>query len=167
MIDLGVEGALVVVGGAVMAVIAWGASLSIRSASRGPRWALAHLVTTRPAVFGGIVIGLALTVLVRPLWAGLAVLYAALTVLLLSAMLRRTLIRLDEAGGLEALPLERRRHIVRRARTLILVAGVVLGVIGVGGALAGGGPVAWVPAALGLTLVVTAVSLSAEAREEP
>jgi len=79
-------------------------------------------------------------------------------------MLRRTLLRLDEAGGLEALSLERRRQIVQRARKLILIAGVVLGAIGLGGSVAGAGPVAWVPAALGLTLVVTAVSLSAEGR---
>ena len=164
MIDFGAEGALAVVGAAVVVVVAWGASVSIRSAARGPRWALAHLATIRPAVFGGVLMGLALTVLARPLWAGLAVLYVALTVLLLSAMLRRTLLRLDEAGGLEALSLERRRQIVQRARKLILIAGVVLGAIGLGGSVAGAGPVAWVPAALGLTLVVTAVSLSAEGR---
>jgi hypothetical protein len=119
----------------------------------------------RPFVFGGVVIGLALALLIRPLWVGLAVLYVALTVLMLAAMLRRALARLDEAGGLEDLPLDRRRHIVRRARNLILAAGVVLGAIGVGGVFGGARVVGWIPAILGLTLVVTALALSAETRE--
>jgi hypothetical protein len=63
------------------------------------------------------------------------------------------------------LPLDRRRHIVRRARSLILAAGVVLGAIGVGGVLGGARVVGWIPAILGLTLVVTALALSAETPE--
>lgn len=165
MIDIGSEAALVIVGLAVTVVAAWGSSISIRSASRGPRWALGHLATVRPFVFGGVMIGLALALLIRPLWVGLAVLYVALTVLMLAAMLRRALARLDEAGGLEDLPLDRRRHIVRRARNLILAAGVVLGAIGVGGVFGGARVVGWIPAILGLTLVVTALALSAETRE--
>ena len=162
MIDVGPDAALVIVGIAVTIVVAWGSSISIRSAARGPRWALDHLATVRPAVMGGVAVGLGLTVFVRPLWVGLAVLYVALTVLLLAAMLRRALVKLDEAGGLDDLPIEQRRHIVRRARTLILIAGVVLAAIGTGGTVAGAGAVAWIPALLGATLVVTALSLSAE-----
>ncbi|MEX2280374.1 MAG: hypothetical protein WEA76_09850 [Acidimicrobiia bacterium] len=166
MIELGPDFALVIVGVAVSVVAAWGSSISIRSAARGPRWALDHLARIRPFLFGGVVAGVFLTIVVRPLWAGLATLYVALTMLFLAAMLRRTLLRLDDAGGLGELPIERRRKIVQRARTLILVAGVVLAAIGVGGTMAGAGPVGWMPAVLGATLVVTAVSLSTESRAE-
>jgi hypothetical protein len=166
VIVVGPDAALVIVGIAVTIVVAWGSSISIRSAARGPRWALDHLATVRPVVMSGVVAGLVLTVLVRPLWAGLAVLYVALTVLLLAAMLRRALVKLEEAGGLEELPLDQRRHIVQRARTLILIAGVVLAAIGTGGSVAGAGAVAWIPAILGITLVVTALSLSAERRTD-
>lgn len=164
MIEIGSEAALVIVGIAVTIVTAWGASISIRSASRGPRWALAHLAEVRPFIVAGVVVGLVVTAVFRPLWAGLATLYVALTVLLLSAMLRRALVRLDEAGGLDELPVARRRQIVQRARTMILVAGVVIAAIGVGGTLAGVGAVGWIPTVLGATLVVTAVSLSVESR---
>ncbi|MEX1003795.1 MAG: hypothetical protein WD990_04525 [Acidimicrobiia bacterium] len=166
MISVGPDTALVIVGIAVAVVVAWGSSISIRSAARGPRWALAHLATVRPVVLGGVAAGLLLTFLVRPLWVGLAVLYVAMTVLLLAAMLRRALVKLEDAGGFDDLPLERRRHIVRRARTLILIAGVVLAAIGTGGSVAGAGAVAWIPAILGIALVVTALALSAEQRTE-
>ena len=166
MIAVGPDAALMIVGMAATVVVAWGSSISIRSAARGPRWALGHLATVRPFVLGGVVAGLVLTLVVRPLWVGLAVLYVALTVLLLAAMLRRALVRLDEAGGLDDLPIERRRLIVRRSRTLILVTGVVLAAVGTGGVVGGAGAVAWIPAMLGVTLVVTAVSLSAERRPE-
>lgn len=164
MIEIGSEAALVIVGIAVTIVTAWGASISIRSASRGPRWALGHLAAVRPFIFAGVVAGLVITAVFRPVWAGLATLYVAVTVLWLSAMLRRALVRLDEAGGLDELPIARRRQIVQRARTMILVAGVVVAAIGVGGTLAGAGAVGWVPTVLGFTLVVTAVSLSAESQ---
>ena len=164
MIELGPEAGLVIVGLAVTVVAAWGSWMSIRSAARGPRWALAHLATVRPFGLAGVVAGLVLSVAISPLWAGLAVLYVAVTVLALSAMLRRALVRLDTAGGLDELPLDSRRQIVRRARLLILGAGVVLAAVGAGGTMAGAGPVAWMPTLLGVTLVVTAVSLSAETR---
>jgi hypothetical protein len=124
------------------------------------------LATVRPAIFGGVILGLVLTAVVSPLWVGLAVLYVALTVLLLSSMLRRSLTRLEEAGGLDDLPIERRTEIVRRARAMILVSGLVLAGVGLLGSASGAGPVAWIPALLGLTLVMTAVSLSAEGRND-
>lgn len=150
------------VGMAVTVVAAWGSSVSIRSAARGPRWALDHLAGIRPWVIGGILAGLALTAGLRPLWVGLVVLYLALTVAFLGAMLRRALARLEEAGGLDELPLERRREIVGRARRTIAVAGVVIAAVGVGAMLSGAGPVGWVPALLGSALVVTALGLSAD-----
>lgn len=106
--------------------------------------------------------GLILTILARPAWAGLAVLYVALTVLLLATMLKRALLRLEESGGLEELPIERRREIVSRARRLIVVAGILLAVIGIGSGLAGAGAVGWIPGLLGVTLFVTGAALSAE-----
>jgi hypothetical protein len=166
MFELGQDAALLVLGLAVIVVVAWGASISVRSASRGPRWALDHLAAVRPAIFGGVILGLVLTAVVSPLWVGLAVLYVALTVLLLSSMLRRSLTRLEEAGGLDDLPIERRKEIVRRARAMILVSGLVLAGVGLLGSASGAGPVAWIPALLGLTLVMTAVSLSAEGRND-
>lgn len=167
MIELGSEAALIVVGIAVTVVTAWGSSISVRSAARGPRWALGHLARVRPLVLGGVGTGLILTILARPVWAGLAVLYVALTVLLLSTMLKRALLRLEESGGLEELPIERRREIVSRARRLIMVAGVLLAVIGIGSGVAGAGAVGWIPGLLGVTLFVTGVALSAEVSDSP
>jgi hypothetical protein len=164
VIELQPEAATMVVGVAAILVSAWGAALSIRSAARGPRWALGHISSIRPVIVGGLGFGLVLLVAVRPAWAGLAVMYVAATALLLSVMLRRGLTRLDALGGLDDLPIERRRAIVQRARRLILGAGLVLGVLGVGGSVAGVGPVAWIPAALGVTLVVTAIALGADDR---
>lgn len=155
------------VGLAVVTVAAWGSFVSIRSSARGPRWALDHLASIRAWVIGGVAVGLLLTLAIRPLWVGLAVLYVALTVVFLAAMLRRALTRLEEAGGLEELPADQRSQIVRRARMLILAAGVLLGALGVVGMTAGAGPVAWIPTALGLTLVVTALSLSTEGSSAP
>ena len=162
MISIGADAALFIVGVAVTVVAAWGSSISIRSASRGPRWALEHLAAIRPYVFGAVVVGLLLTIAVSPLWTGLAVLYVTLTVLLMAAMLRRALVRLEEAGGLDELPVERRRQIVQRSRTVILIAGAVLTAIGLGLSSAGVGPIGWIPTVLGITLVVTALALSAE-----
>ena len=162
MIELGSEAALLVVGVAVTAVTAWGSSISVRSAARGPRWALEHLARVRPFVFAAVLAGLVLTFVLSPVWVGLAVLYVALTVMLLATMLRRALIRLDESGGLEQLPIERRREIVGRARRLILISGLVLAAVGVGAIAAGAGSVGWVLGMLGGTMVVTAVVLSAE-----
>lgn len=162
MIELGSQAAAVVVGVAVIAVAAWGSSISVRSAARGPRWALEHLATVRRFVTGGMLAGVLLTVAVRPVWTGLAVLYVALTVLLLATMLRRALTRLEDSGGLDQLPLERRTEIVARARRLILVAGGLLAVIGVGAIAAGAGVLGWILAGLGVTLIVTAVMLTAD-----
>lgn len=167
MIELGSEAALVVVGIAVTAVASWGSWISVRSAARGPRWALDHLARVRPLVLGGVVLGLILTFVARPVWAGLAVLYVTLTVLLLATMLKRALLRLEASGGLEELPIERRREIVARARRLILVAGILLAAIGAGAGAAGAGAVGWIPAVLGVTLIVTAVALSAEVSDSP
>lgn len=162
MIEIGSDAALLVLGAAISTVAAWGSSISIRSASRGPRWALDHLGSIRPLVLGGVLVGIVLTLLVRPVWTGLAVSYVAITVLLLAALLRRALTRLDEHGGLEELPIERRRQIVARARRMILGAGVILAAIGVGGVAAGVGAVGWIPLVLGATLVITALVLSAD-----
>lgn len=165
MITLAPDAGLLVVGAFVVGAAGWGSLVSIRSAARGPAWALEHLRAVRPVVVGSTLAGLALSVLVRPVWVGLSALYVAVAVGALTVMLRRTLQRLEQAGGMEPLSYERRRAIVSRARRLLIVSGATLVVIGVAGAVAGSA-VGWVTLSLGATLVATAALLSADERAD-
>ena len=139
----------------------WGAYLSVRSAASGPEWALGHLAGVRPWVAGGVGIGVFVSIAIRPIWIGLAIVYVAATAMLLSVLVRRSLLRLAASGGLEALPLDRRIEIVGRAKRLFWIAGGLLAVIGIAGVAIGAGVVGWITGALGVTLIGTASAIDA------
>ncbi len=155
MIELGRTGAVALVGLATAVAVGWGAYLSVRSATRGPAWALAHLGGAGRWLLAGLVAGLAATVLVRPPWAGLAVSYISGVVWWLSSMLRRNLARLEAAGGFGEVPAARRAEILRRVRRLLGGGAAALVAI----AVASGGAVGVVALGLGAVLAVAAVAL--------
>ncbi len=158
MIDLGQDGAIIIAGLAAVAAVAWGANLSVRSAVRGPAWALAHLSGANRYLVGGFLVGAAVTFLVRPPWAGLAVTYVAAMVWFLAAMLRRNLIRVDAAGGFVEVAAERRAEIVGKARRFLNLGAAVLAVAGLVAGL-DSGPAAWVTLAMAVVLAGTALGL--------
>ena len=111
---------------------------------------------------GGVGVGAMAAIAVRPVWVGLSVVYVSAAVLFLSVLLRRSLLRLAQSGGLDELPIERRVEIVSRAKRLFSIAGGALALIGLAGIASGAGVVGWITGALGVTLVVTATAISAE-----
>jgi len=158
LIEVGQDGALIVAGMAAVAAVAWGANLSVRSATRGPAWALGHLSEAMRYLVGGFLVGAVVTFLIRPPWAGLAVTYVAAMVWFLATMLRRNLIRVEAAGGFVDVPAERRAQIVTTARRFLYLGALLLGAAG----LAAGtqsGPAAWVTLAMALVLAGTAWGL--------
>lgn len=154
MLEVGSEGAVLLVGVAAVLAVGWGALLSVRSAVRGPAWALSHLESANRIVPLALLVGTVGVFAVRPLWVGFAWLYIGGLVWWLSGLLRRNLIRLDAAGALAEVPAEARVRIVRRARTMLLIGGGLLLAIGL--AAFSQGATAWVTAALGAVLLVTA-----------
>lgn len=131
MIEVDQPAAIALVGVAATAAVGWGAVLSVRSATRGPAWALAHLTAAGPWMVLALIVGAAVTVGVRPPWAGLGVTYVVGVVWWLTTMLRRSLIRLEAAGGFGDVPLARRVAILRRARRLLGLGGAALVVVAV------------------------------------
>lgn len=160
LVAVGQEGAVLLVGAAAVAALGWGAILSVRSAVRGPEWALEHVRTVRRLLPIVIAAGVGVVFVVSPVWAGLAVLYVTALVWWLSGSLRRNLERIDAEGGFAPIPAESRTRIVRRARGLLVVAGILLLAIAAAGV--GSGMTAVVTAVLGLVLVGAAGVLGRE-----
>lgn len=156
MVSIGADAALLVVGLVVVGCVGWASFVSVRSASEGPAWALDHLSVIRGFLWALLLVGLALAWVVDPPWMGLGVAYVGATVVFLGAMLRRSLLRLREYGGLEGIDPSRRSRIVRRARTLLLTTGLVFAVLGAAALAVDAGVVSWVILALGATLTATA-----------
>jgi hypothetical protein len=160
LVAVGQEGAVLLVGFVAVAAVAWGAVLSVRSAVRGPEWALDHMRTVRRFLPILIAAGIAVVFLVSPVWAGLAVVYVTALVWWLSGSLRRNLERIEGEGGFAPIPPESRHRIVRRARGLLVVAGILLLAIAAVGI--GSGMTALVTASLGLVLMAAAGLLGRE-----
>lgn len=66
-----------IVGATGATVLAWGATVSARSAGVGPEWAVAFLARSRRVWLGVAGLGLVTFVVVEPRWLGLTVLYIA------------------------------------------------------------------------------------------
>ncbi len=94
MIALDAEAAIVVAGLAAVFAVGWGASLSVRSATNGPEWAMQHLNGLRKLWPGLIGLGVIVMVVLSPIWIGLAVIYTVATMWFLSATLLRNLHKL-------------------------------------------------------------------------
>lgn len=126
MIGLSDGQAASVVGVAVLLAVGWGASLSLRSATRGPGWALHHLRATRPYLLGAGVGGLALPFVARPRWMGAGMLYVVVSVALASVLVHRALSRVEAAGGLDHVPLERRAGVLAGTARWMIAGGALL-----------------------------------------
>ncbi|GEM_PF-3228676 len=164
MIQVGQAGAIALVGAAALVAVGWGAFLSVRSAVRGPAWALDHLTGAGRWMLVGLVVGGAVTVLVRPPWAGLAVTYVVGVVWWLTSMLRRNLIRVEAAGGFGEVSPTRRAQILRRARRLLgMGAGALVAIAVLTGDLTGVTAVF----ALGLAGVLTVAAVGLRIPDDP
>lgn len=151
MIRLTPAATIAVVSLAALLVVGWGASVSVRSATRGPAWALQHLRHSSAVVTAGLVLGVVVLAAVRPVWVGLTVFYMAAMAWWLTTSLRRNLERV-EASGFDEVPTERRRELVARARRWMVGGAAVIGAVAVFD-LAGGGTAAW-PFTLALAAVL-------------
>ena len=164
MVEIDADTALLVVGVVVVLSAGWGSYVSVRSAAAGPEWALGHLAAVRSPIWGLLILGLLLAVVASPPWMGLGLVYVGAAIMFLVAMLRRSLLRLQEFGAFDELDPERRAAIVRRARTLFLVMGALFAILG-GAALAlEAGVIAWIVIALGVTLAAAAAFQTDAAR---
>jgi hypothetical protein len=152
LIELDADAATVVSGALVVLAAGWASMVSVRSAALGPRWTLNHLGRARWGALVATAAGVLVAIVVRPLWLGLVAVYVPAALVALTFMMRRNLQRLDRAGGLEPLPADRAAAVVDRARrSLVVGGGVLVGLAGVG-LVAGTGGVAWVVAAVGVTV---------------
>ncbi len=142
-----------------VSAVGWGAVLSVRSAVRGPEWALSHVRAVRRMLLV-VAAGLAVVFLVDPVWAGLAVVYVTALVWWLSGALRRNLERVEATGGFVEIPAESRRRIVRRSRGFLVAAGVLL--FAIAAVAVESGATAVVIGAFGLVLLGTAAGLGRE-----
>ncbi len=157
MIDVGGDGAVLLVGGAAVAALGWSVGVSIRAASRGPRWALGHFIAADRVIVAAAACGGLVGVLVDPLWAGIGIIYVAAVVWLLAGVVRRILEHAAVAGDLDGLAPHRRAAIVLAARRRFAVLGIVIGVVAAAAWTVG--PPAWVGAAAGAVLVAAALVL--------
>lgn len=160
LVTIGQEGAVLLVGVIAVSAVGWGAVLSVRSAIRGPAWALSHVRAVRRMLPLVVAAGLAVVFLVDPVWAGLAVVYVTALVWWLSGALRRNLERVEATGGFVEIPAESRRRIVRRSRGFLAAAGVLL--FAIAAVAVESGATAVVVGALGLVLLGTAGVLGRE-----
>lgn len=129
MIELGTSPATGVVGLVALAVVGWGAWLSLGSSRRGPAWAAATLSTWRWMPWAVAVLGVVLAVVVSPVWAGLAVLYIGGVTGWLMRTLRRSLERVRAAYG-EFDPVPAGGGVIpSRLSTYLLVGAVILALL--------------------------------------
>ncbi len=165
MIELGSDDATLVSGALVVLAAGWASMVSVRSAVLGPRWTLIHLQRARWGALVATAMGLVAALVLRPLWVGLVAVYVPVAVVALVSMMRRSLQRLDRVGGLDPLPAEAIAGVILRARRSLTVAGgVLVGMAGIGLA-AGAGAVAWVVAAVGITVAANGLVIRPRARQ--
>lgn len=120
-----------VLGTVMVLLVGGGAWFSVRSAVAGPRWAL---LRTRPMTAMGvglIGLGIATTALDAPMWLVSALVYVGMMVVLLAWVLRRSLTRVAQVGGLDEIDPTVRLRVIRRARVGLMVAAILSGVAAV------------------------------------
>lgn len=129
MIELGTGPASGLVGLVAVAVVAWGAWLSLGSSRRGPAWAHDALTTWKWMPWAVAALGLVLIALVKPIWAGIAVIYIAAVTGWLTRTLRRGLDRVREAYGELGPPPAGGPTVSPRVSTYLLVGAAVLALL--------------------------------------
>lgn len=149
------EDALAVLGGTMVVMVGGGAWYSTMSAVKGPRWSLQRIGSLR---FGGWVIGIAgflLTVLAKPRWLGLSLLYLAVIVFVLGILLGRSLGRLEAVGALDEIGRAGRESVIVRARVGLVVSSLAFA----GLAALVNGVLALIMAAIALALLANWIGL--------
>jgi len=127
LIDLTPSGSVSLTGAAVVSVLALGAGFSVGAAKQGPDWAR-RTIRKGGAVAGLVAaVGVGVMAFFRPFWVGVAYLYLALVVWLLSRTVSR---RLELIGPVQVDPVYA-EMVVRRTRTGLLALAVLLGLIAV------------------------------------
>ncbi len=129
MITLSLEAGVDVV--ATVAVLGglWGGVISTRSAINGPQWAMEHLRKTLPVVVVLSVVAIVVTLLVRPLWVGVGVLYTTGTIAFMTRGVSRSLQRVAETGGFVPITEDGKRRILLRSARMLVFVGVALAVV--------------------------------------
>jgi hypothetical protein len=125
------DAAVAVFGGIVVAVVGGAAWFSVRSAVRGPRWALARAPIARAAGVVLLVLGIGLWMFGGQPWLGLATVYLAAMVLLMGFLLRRSLSRVEALGALDDVSAGVRADVLRRAKLGLAAGGAAFLVGGV------------------------------------
>lgn len=145
---------------------AWASWVSVRSAVRGPGWALGHFRSTARFTVPAAILSAVVVVVLRPVWVGLSIGYTVAAVALLAWAAGRRLERLAALGGFDPLDSARRGAIVLAARRALILGGAVL--IGVAGLLlqAGGGPSTWILAAVGGVVSVNGLAIGSGQRDQ-
>jgi hypothetical protein len=107
----------------------WGGAVSTRSAMNGPEWAMQHLRRTMPIAVTLSAVAIVITVLVRPAWVGVGILYTTGMIAFMSRGVSRSLQRVAETGGFTRVTDEGKKRILLRSARMLLFVGVVLGVV--------------------------------------
>lgn len=125
------DAAVTVLGGIVVAVVGGGAWFSVRSAVLGPRWALARAPLVGRAGIVLLVMGLGLWLFGGQPWLGPATVYLGAMVLVMGRMLRKSLMRVENLGGLDDVSAGVRDNVIRRAKLGLVVGGLAFLVGGI------------------------------------
>jgi hypothetical protein len=107
----------------------WGGAVSTRSAINGPEWAMGHLRRTLPVAVALSAVAVVITVVVRPTWVGIGILYTTGMVAFMSRGVSRSLQRVAETGGFTPVGVEGRKRILLRSSRMLVVVGVFLAVV--------------------------------------
>lgn len=126
MIALGTDGATAIVSLMVVIAIGWAVFLSIGSAARDATWARRQIRIGSFGVVGLGAVGALALIWVEPVWVGVAGLYIAAIVWVMSRSVRASLRRAEVFGG-AAISDERRRELLGgTARWMALAAAAMV-----------------------------------------
>jgi hypothetical protein len=155
LIEIGPNPALWIAVAVPVAVVGWSMLFAARAALDGPAWALRHLRVAAPLLAAGAVGGVAMTVVVRPFWSGLAVFYPFAVGWWMAASRRRQLALVEGDGGFGEIDPRLKFRLARGLGRSLRIAGAVAWFTGLGAAFLGVAQ-GWLIALLGPVAVVIA-----------
>ena len=156
--------------GAVIAAFAgvlgglWGGMVSVRSATKGPQWALDYLKKSYPILLVLLVASIAVTLLVSPGWVGISLVYVTGIIAWMPRSVSKSLERVRTAGTFEPLPPDRQAAILARASRWLLIGGAVIVLIAILDFTWRGWPAVF-DLALAVVLVVPGLRIRKQAEE--
>ncbi len=119
--------ALLAVGASVVALALWGSYVGIRSADRGPVWAVPHLRKATSLLLAASAMGVVAAALAEHAWLGVALAYVAGVGYWIGRGVLKTMIRVDAPARTELLPPERTAALLEKtSRTLLTAGGALL-----------------------------------------